>query len=133
MHVGDDVAPPPLQVPSTPAVVPDATVVMAGHVFSVQVGTDGQLPSAAHVIGLVPTNVYEADTHAKVQVGLSVTKSPPGQLPDTPAVVPAAVVVIDVHVFSTAVTVNALLSASQVTPQLAYPAAALTAPSKVTV
>ena len=50
VHVGDDVAPPPLQVPSTPAVVPDAEVVMDGHWFSVQVGGDGQLPSALHVI-----------------------------------------------------------------------------------
>ena len=50
VQVGDDVTPPPLQVLTTPAVVPDAGVVMDGHWVSVQVGGVGQLPSALHVI-----------------------------------------------------------------------------------
>jgi len=98
VHVGDDVTPPPLHVLTTPAVVPDAVVVMAGHWISVQVGGDGQLPSALHVIVAAAFNVY-AETHSYVQVGDDVTP-PPLQVLTTPAVVPDAEVVMDGHWFS---------------------------------
>ena len=66
-----------------------------------------------------------------MHVGL-VVQSPPRHVPDTPAVVVAANVVIAGHWFAVALTVKSALGESHVTVHAEYPAAPVIVPNKDT-
>ena len=124
MQVCGVVAPPPLQALATPAVVPDAGVVIAGHWFSTTVATNAPL-FVGHVMAQLayPGAALTAPSVATLVPAASATTHP--------AVAHSAMVFAS-HTFSTAVTVNTW-PCVHVIPHEAQPVAAAMVPSVVTV
>jgi len=118
------VAPPPLQALATPAVVPDAEVVIAGHWFSTTVATNAPL-FVGHVIAQL------AYPEAALTAPSVATLVPAASATTHPAVAHSAMVFAS-HTFSTAVTVNTW-PCVHVIPHEAQPVAAAMVPSVVTV